>query len=950
MIKKTAKLFMLSIVLLNLYLTTLYSDELTVKSMDVNGNLETVLSNTIMVRFTTSSEKENLGLLSLDFDMISIEPLLPKSQQIRYNEKRQLNLLNTNNNIELAKLLMTEDVLARTFIIQYNSKLTPEKYCKEICKNSSIEVAEPYRVFHIQAYQPNDPYLGNQAGLAAMQVLDAWEIEKGDPNVIVGISDSGVLQTHEDLIDAIVVNDGEIPNNGIDDDENGYIDDYTGYNFNHPIDGQGWGNVTPNAAHGTEVAGIASAVPDNNIGLAGYGYNTSILPMLVTYINPDGGPEVLHGYKSLLYAVERGCKVLNLSWGNPLEYSSIEESIIDYAIANDVAIVASAGNQNHRESNIATYYPAAYRGVLGVGWTTNDVINLGSSSLGVSCDIFAPSGGYSTTTGASNMSYTSNLPGTSFAAPVVSGAVALVRSHFPNLDAMQSLEVVRQQGDDISATNPNVEYEKLFVKRVNLYKPLICDPFSFPGIRPVEIITKDSKGNIKENFQYGDTVYLTIKAKNHLGAANNLKFSLSIGYSQKTVGVIHNITAEITGVNVEENSDFEIGPFVFITAENEHNKIIMRVDIEGENDYHDFFKFDFIPTPDFHSFSNEKIAFSMLYDGKFGFNSNGYDEPLGAGFNYKEQGNQLYDARSGIIACEAMKKARYAYDDVFNFNVVKNIGTGDNPNQGILRSPSGDLGMEITQTTGFISDTAKSAYIDIELKALRYLENPAIGYIFELDIMQRSGDNLSFYFDEAIPEEYKSKAAAQAAIYTLDDNTPWIGVGCISDEENAIPASAGLDYSLIYNFEKYEIIQSLTSGVTMQTQTPDDISVVVGMGYSGVVKVDEIKKCRVCLAAGNTKAELIHELRLCLGIPDTTDAIDEELSELMVYPNPAKDYFILSEDMIWDDVQIFDILGKEYFIEYANNIFDISDLPIGSYCVKISNNKKYYTKTLQILR
>ena len=91
--------------------------------------------------------------------------------------------------------------------------------------------------------EPNDPQIDQQDLLRTLNMYEAWDIEEGDRNVIIGISDSGVLQEHEDLTDNIFVNEGEIPNNGIDDDGNGHIDDHRGTNFAYLDDGTDPGNT-----------------------------------------------------------------------------------------------------------------------------------------------------------------------------------------------------------------------------------------------------------------------------------------------------------------------------------------------------------------------------------------------------------------------------------------------------------------------------------------------------------------------------------------------------------------------------------------------------------------------------------------------------------------------------------------------------------------------------------
>ena len=140
-----------------------------------------------------------------------------------------------------------------------------------------------------------------------MQVFEAWDIFKGDSSIIIGIIDAGALQDHEDLVNSIWRNEGEIPENGIDDDNNGYIDDYNGVNFSYLDDGTDPASTFNVIEHGTKVAGIAGATVNNKVGIAGIAYNCRIFPMK-TSVNGSGN--ITHGFESMIYAAQNGIKVV----------------------------------------------------------------------------------------------------------------------------------------------------------------------------------------------------------------------------------------------------------------------------------------------------------------------------------------------------------------------------------------------------------------------------------------------------------------------------------------------------------------------------------------------------------------------------------------------------------------------------------------------------------------
>src|SRR5690606_13186136 len=138
------------------------------------------------------------------------------------------------------------------------------------------------------------------------------------------------------LIGSIWTNPGEIANNGIDDDNNGYIDDYNGYNLAAEDDSRPWGDTYNTQPHGVSVAGILGATVNNGIGIAGIANKCKIFPLKIA---PFGSQSLWYGYESIIYAATNGFKVINCSWGIDV-YSDINQSVIDFAVSRDLAVVA----------------------------------------------------------------------------------------------------------------------------------------------------------------------------------------------------------------------------------------------------------------------------------------------------------------------------------------------------------------------------------------------------------------------------------------------------------------------------------------------------------------------------------------------------------------------------------------------------------------------------------
>lgn len=257
----------------------------------------------------------------------------------------------------------------------------------------------------------------------------AWDSDTNADGVIVAVIDTGVRYTHEDLAANMWVNPGETADNGIDDDANGYIDDVYGAdeysNDGNPADGGG---------HGTMVSGYAGAVGNNGKGVTGVAW-TGIKIMALRFIDQTGS--VADNVACIDYAINKGAKVINASYGSA-GFSFTESSAIQRAANAGIIMVAAAGNGGGDfvgDNNDTTpFYPASYTrsNIIAVGATDRNDAKASFSNFGAtSVDLFAPGVDVWSTSYTSDTSYASGS-GTSFAAPIVSGALALLRSSYPN--------------------------------------------------------------------------------------------------------------------------------------------------------------------------------------------------------------------------------------------------------------------------------------------------------------------------------------------------------------------------------------------------------------------------------------------------------------------------------------------------------------------------------------
>ncbi len=301
---------------------------------------------------------------------------------------------------------------------------------------AAIDYIQPNYLNSFYAY-PNDTFYVNQQ-LEQVKCQEAWDVTIGSRNVNVAIIDSGIAFEHPDLQNNIYVNQGEIPDNGIDDDNNGYIDDYRGWDFvDAPEMGEiGLGDFTQQDNlpedenwHGTHVAGIIGADSNNNLGICGINWNVSMMILRAGFrtTSASGFLQDDDAAAAIIYAADNGANVINMSWGDS-NFSQIISDACQYAHDKGTILVAAAGNKP--EPGIA--YPARLSTTISVGAVNGNLSIAGFSSFGPHLDIVAPGVSILSTYDPSKDEIYQEMSGTSMSAPFVTGGIALYLSEYPN--------------------------------------------------------------------------------------------------------------------------------------------------------------------------------------------------------------------------------------------------------------------------------------------------------------------------------------------------------------------------------------------------------------------------------------------------------------------------------------------------------------------------------------
>ncbi len=268
---------------------------------------------------------------------------------------------------------------------------------------TSQVVAPPW-----QETTDEDPYLSDQYALEMMDTINAWQVTEGTSNVTVAIIDTGIDDNHDEFVGRI-----------------------SSKSYNSVTETVGISEVIDDQGHGTMVAGIIGAQKNNSTGIAGI---TSNVQLMVIKANADGKETFQDSaiIEGIYYAADNGADIINLSLGSTYENPYTKEAL-DYASSLGVIVVAASGNDGTNEA----FYPAAFDSTISVSAVGEDTLIAEYSNYGETIDISAPGTDIITTT--TNNGYGS-VSGTSFAAPQVSGVLALMLSYFTEMERAEIIQ------------------------------------------------------------------------------------------------------------------------------------------------------------------------------------------------------------------------------------------------------------------------------------------------------------------------------------------------------------------------------------------------------------------------------------------------------------------------------------------------------------------------------
>ncbi|KQR93585.1 hypothetical protein ASG01_10475 [Chryseobacterium sp. Leaf180] len=407
--------------------------------------------------------------------LVKIKNEVTQGEKINFTQlKTGYKSLDSLNRIhELKRILpIGNSDATKTFLLEFKSDSDVLLLQKTYQLLSNIDFVEPNFISHgagVKAAEenlniPNDTYFLNrqwglyntgnflQTGMTTTLDADvdmelAWDIETGNPNLIIAVADSGLNLTHEDIQARIWNKASEIPD-GIDNDNNGLIDDFQGWdwvnNDNNPSDDHG---------HGTNCTGIIGSIANNSKGYTGVNWNSKIMPLKV--LNSANSGNYANMANSMYYAAANGAKVISMSIGGTSSSSVLSNAILSLK-NSQVLLVVCMMNNNNEVANYPAAYSTLYDNVIAVGstdandkrtqpffWSATSGSNYGNHINVVAPGNFIYGLGFDTSN-----SYSSYWGGTSQATPLVAGIASLIFSKNPSLTPAQVRSILQSTAED----------------------------------------------------------------------------------------------------------------------------------------------------------------------------------------------------------------------------------------------------------------------------------------------------------------------------------------------------------------------------------------------------------------------------------------------------------------------------------------------------------------------
>ena len=816
--------------------------------------------------------------------------------------------------------------LSLIYQFNYSDDLEVDEVVSMIGELKISEYVEPYYIPQL-AYTPNDTIFSSQYYINLIQANNAWDINKGDTNIVVGITDTGWEPTHPDLLPNVKINYND-PINGADDDGDGFTDNYMGWDL-----GSNDNDATfESAFHGVSVTGLAAATPDNTAGIAGVGFNTKFLPVKIS--NNVG--VLTQAYQGIVYAADHDCFIINCSWGS-FNYSQFGQDIIDYATINKGSLVIGAVGNNDLE---VTFYPAGYKGVLSVANSNQNDLKSASSNYGYYVDVSAP--GENLWTTYPNGSFGLN-GGTSMAAPIVAGGAAILKAQFPSYNNVQIAALLQTTADNLNANNPTY-IDKIGSGRINLFTGVNATSPQF-----VSLVNHTAVDNNDNNFLQGDTLFIETFFENYLDpiGASTVTLSSTSPYVNILDGTT-NLPAMGTLAMASNNTDkFKVE--VLNGAPINESVIFKAVITSGGYSNNEYFTVTL--NPDYINLAENLVATTITSNGRIGFSD--ASNNFGLGFQYN--GDQLlYEAglmigRSSTRVSDGVRGGVGQDDDFIAQQYV-----GFNPpyvsaldlygNFGDYQDPNG-VNVFVKQFSyAYTGDKYIIVVYNISNVGLAPITNVHAGIFADWDI-DVAGLNKSGY----------DASRKLGYVQSLGNDTIYAGIKLLSpdgvnnysldlDGTGGVSANGGFTSA-----EKFTTLTTARNSAGGASGA--DVAHVVSSGGFNL-NGGEKKTIAFAILAGDSLLDLQNSADAAqIRYDNDALSVEDETVEngISIYPNPTTGVININSEELIEQVVIRNVIG-ELVLTSTSQQFNMASQPNGVYFVEVITENTRYSQKVVLLR
>lgn len=891
--------------------------------------------NTIVIKFKENSAILNRWLAQGRSGKITeFEDLLGNTSSKPYIRDAILNMINKQRT-KLNSLLSNYhgNGLLRICILNYTNSIDPKVAATKLSGNPDIEYCEPLPIRKI-SFIPNDPSVNLQYYLYNIHAFDAWDQINTNDTVVVGVIDTGVDYNHEDLAANIWENPGETGldslgrdkrTNGVDDDGDGFIDDWRGWDFNSSTNPDGDNDPYPGHEHGTHVSGTIAAIINNGIGVAGVAKNVKIMIVKVGADDPNSG-SIDHGYEGILYAAALGAKVINCSWGSS-NYSQAEGEVVAEAVGLGAVISAAAGNDGYN----VPYYPAAHYGVMSVAAVLESDVKAWFSNYNKTVDVSAPGVGILNTIPGNNYTY---MDGTSMASPIAAGVAALVRLKFPKYNPFQVIEQVKATADNIDSLNPNY-IGKIGRGRVNALRAVTDSNARSVILKNYQVTDADSNGV----YEPGERISVNADFLNVLSSISggNVKLIVHSDY----MPALETDSAFLGNMATYQDKALS-QPFSFIVPNDVPTNYVMDFEfaIYDSIGYINSETISMTFNPNYRTFKSNNISATFNSRGNIAYN----DYPTnsqGDGFAYKNSTNLLYEGALMIGSAynrvsdvargsnQMYEDNSFSLDSAIQLNIPGKISYCEGFTSFDDSNSMDSVGVKVLHHIYQFNDDDKkdfiiSVYEIINISGNRF-DSLYAGLYFDWDIGP-SGSNNLVDFDLTKGFGYAKNVK--------DTSLPLIGVMMLSglplnfwamDNDGTTNDNPG-----VYDgFTKDEKWQVLTSGIGRKTSSITDASMIIG---GGPIHLNASDTVRIAFSLFST---FNYDSLYIIAQKANETAKSANLSDGKYYPLPAIDYLAVLSTNNSDEINVYYLIPNnekvkiDMFDALGNKVMDI--LSYGEY-------------------